>query len=60
MALWTRFEHDGRLKIGTVEGDTIVVQSGDMFAGATPTGERLPLSTARMRTPCDASKMICL
>ena len=60
MALWTRFEHDGRLKLGTVEGDTIIVHGGDMFAGAKPTGERIALSAARLRTPCDASKMICL
>ena len=33
---------------------------GDMFAGAAATGERVELSAARLRTPCDASKMICL
>ena len=60
MALWIRFELDGRPKIGTVEGDTILIQAGDMFAGATPTGEKVALSAARLRTPCDASKMICL
>jgi 2-keto-4-pentenoate hydratase/2-oxohepta-3-ene-1,7-dioic acid hydratase in catechol pathway len=60
MALWTRFEHDGRVKIGIVEGDTVLVHSGDMFAGATPTDERVALHAARIRTPCDASKMICL
>jgi 2-keto-4-pentenoate hydratase/2-oxohepta-3-ene-1,7-dioic acid hydratase in catechol pathway len=46
--------------IGTVEGDTVIVHGGDMFTGATPTGERIALDAARIRTPSDASKMICL
>lgn len=60
MALWIRFEYDGRLKVGTVERDTITVHSGDLFGGATPTGQQVALKAARILTPCDPTKMICL
>ena len=38
----------------------IAVHSGDMFAGAKPSGETLKLSDVQVLTPCDPSKMICL
>ena len=38
MTAWIRFESDGQTGFGTLEGDTIRVHGGDMFAGATPTG----------------------
>lgn len=60
MALWVRFAYAGRVGIGTVEGDTIALHDGDMFEGAAPTGERIALDAARLRTPCAASKMVCL
>jgi len=60
MTRWIRFEQDGKPGIGTLEGDTIAVHAGDMFAGATPTGQTLNLSDVRLLTPCDPSKMICL
>src|SRR5262245_34448496 len=60
MALWARFEHDGSRKAGNIEGDTIIVQGGDMFAHAAPTGERVALDAVRILMPCDPSKMICL
>jgi hypothetical protein len=39
MAHWIRFESSGKTGFGTVEGETITVHSGDMFAAAKPTGE---------------------
>ena len=60
MALWARFEHDGQLKVGTVEDDTITLHDGHMFTAARRTGVRVELNAVRIRTPCDASKMICL
>ena len=32
MTRWIRFEHEGRAQFGTLEGDTIRVHEGDMFA----------------------------
>ena len=60
MAKWIRFEQDGKTGFGTLEGDTIAVHTGDMFAGAKPSGETLKLSDVRILTPCEPSKMICL
>jgi 2-dehydropantoate 2-reductase len=60
MAKWIRFERDGKTGFGTLEGDAIAVHTGDLFAGAKPSGETLKLSGARVLTPCDPSKMICL
>ena len=44
MALWVRFRRDGGEGFGTLEGETIRVHGGDLFAGAAPTGEELPSS----------------
>ncbi len=60
MAQWIRFERNGRLEFGTLQGDKIAVHKGNMFAGASPTGETVRLSEVRVATPCDPSKMICL
>ena len=49
MAKWIRFEQGGNTGFGTLEGDTITVHSGDMFAGAKPSGETLKL--ARRASP---------
>jgi len=34
MAKWIRFEHGGKTGFGTLEGETIAVHTGDLFAGA--------------------------
>ena len=60
MAKWIRFEQGGKTGFGTLEGETIAVHSGDLFAGAKPSGEKLKLSEVQILTPCDPSKMICL
>jgi len=60
MTKWIRFEQGGKTGIGTLEGDTIAVHTGDMFAGANPTGQTLKLSDVQVLTPCDPSKMVCL
>jgi ketopantoate reductase/2-keto-4-pentenoate hydratase/2-oxohepta-3-ene-1,7-dioic acid hydratase in catechol pathway len=60
MTKWIRFESQGKTGFGTLEGDSIAVHSGDMFADAKPTGETLKLSNVQIRTPCDPSKMVCL
>ena len=37
MAQWIRFERGDRLEFGTLQGGEIIVDKGDMFAGASPT-----------------------
>ncbi len=60
MTQWIRFEQGGKQSFGTLEGDTIKVHSGDMFAGAKATGESVKLADAKLLTPCEPSKMVCL
>ena len=60
MAKWIRFEQGGKTGFGTLEGDNIAVHTGDLFAGAKPSGRTLKLSDVQLLTPCDPSKMICL
>src|SRR3977135_2959559 len=60
MTKWIRFEQGGKIGIGTLEGDKIAVHTGDMFAGAKPSGQTLKLSDVQVLTPCEPSKMVCL
>lgn len=60
MSQWIRFERNGKTGFGTLKDGTISVHSGDMFAGATATGETVKLAEVTVATPCDPSKMICL
>ncbi len=60
MTHWMRFSQGEKSGFGTVENDVITVHSGDMFAGATPSGETLALADVEVLTPCQPSKMICL
>lgn len=60
MAYWIRFAHAGSTRIGTLEGDTISVYTGDLFTGAQATGEQLPLASVRLLTPVTPGKLIGL
>jgi 2-dehydropantoate 2-reductase len=60
MTQWVRFERGGKKQFGTLDGDTIEVHEGDMFANPKATGERAKLSEVKLLTPCEPSKMICL
>ncbi len=60
MALWLRFAHQGSTGFGMVDKDTIQVCSGDLFAGANPTGERLALDAVTLLPPCQPTKMLGL
>src|ERR1700712_4975622 len=60
MAKWIRFEQSGKTGFGTLDGDTITVHTGDMFAGGKPSGQTLKLSDVQLSTPCQPSKMVCL
>ena len=60
MPLWARVIHEGRECFGTVDGETILLYEGDMLADPRPTGESIPLNTARLLTPTNPSKMVAL
>ena len=60
MALWGRYEQGGTIGFGIVEGDTIAVHEGDMFAGAKPSGDTLNLSDVKLLAPCEPTKMVAM
>jgi 2-keto-4-pentenoate hydratase/2-oxohepta-3-ene-1,7-dioic acid hydratase in catechol pathway len=60
MPRWARVNHKGRDCFGTIEGDALRVHSGNMFTGATATGESLPLADAELLTPTVPGKMVAL
>jgi len=55
-----RVNHKGRDCFGTIEGDSLRVHSGNMFSGATATGESIPLADAKLLTPTVPGKMVAL
>ena len=60
MALWVRFAHGDQDGFGTLEGERIAVHGGDLFAGATPTGESLALADVRLLAPVQPGAFIGL
>jgi ketopantoate reductase/2-keto-4-pentenoate hydratase/2-oxohepta-3-ene-1,7-dioic acid hydratase in catechol pathway len=60
MAHWLRFSRNGSEGFGTLSDGVVSIHSGDMFAGAEPTGEMVALADVEVLTPCQPSKMICL
>lgn len=57
---WVRFSHRGSEGFGTVAGGAVAVHGGDMFAGAQPTGETVPLAEVTLQAPTVPSKIIAL
>ena len=60
MARWLRYLHDGASGFGRLDGETIQVHAGDLFADPTPTGATLSLSEVTVDLPCRPSKYIAL
>ena len=60
MALWGKFEHSGTVGFGTIEGETINIHQGDMFAAPSPTAETLALGEVRLLMPCEPTKMVAM
>ncbi len=60
MTKWMRFDRGRGAEFGTLKDGIISVHTGDMFAGASPSGESVALAGVRVLTPCVPSKMICL
>jgi 2-keto-4-pentenoate hydratase/2-oxohepta-3-ene-1,7-dioic acid hydratase in catechol pathway len=60
MPLWVRFERDGLLAIGVLEGENIRVHTGSMFGEAVATGETVRLDQVRLASPVQPGKFIGL
>jgi len=60
MAHWVRFEKDGDVGFGTIDGDNISVHYGDLFAGTSEAGLTVARADVTLLTPCKPRKMIAL
>jgi 2-keto-4-pentenoate hydratase/2-oxohepta-3-ene-1,7-dioic acid hydratase in catechol pathway len=60
MPHWIRFERDGAVGFGTLEGDAIAIFEGNMFDRPTATGRTWPLGSVRLLAPTRPTKMIAL
>jgi 2-keto-4-pentenoate hydratase/2-oxohepta-3-ene-1,7-dioic acid hydratase in catechol pathway len=57
---WTRFTHHGRATLGRIEGDEVLMHTGDLFADPRSSGERIPLAGLAWLPPCVPGKIIGL
>lgn len=60
MTLWIRYAHGETTGFGTLDGETIAVHTGDLFARPSPTGETLPLADVCLLAPVTPGKFIGL
>ncbi len=60
MALWIRFEQDGVEGFGTLDGGSVAVHAGDMFAVPEPTGQTLAPGDFRLLIPVRPGKIVAL
>jgi len=57
---WARGRLGDRVLFGVVEGETLRVHAGDLFADPVPTGEVVALADITWMTPCDPGKFLGL
>lgn len=60
MQHWVRFAHAGATGFGRLEGNTIRVFEGDLFAAPTATGQTLALDAVKLLHPTQPSKIVAL
>lgn len=60
MQRWIRFEHNGSVRYGTLQHQTIALHDGDPWNGAQPTGETVALVDVNLLTPGEPGKLIGL
>jgi 2-keto-4-pentenoate hydratase/2-oxohepta-3-ene-1,7-dioic acid hydratase in catechol pathway len=57
---WVRFEHAGKVRFGTLEGQHVHEHEGDMFRKSAPTGAVWALSEVQLMTPTAPTKVIAM
>ncbi|HSY16464.1 MAG TPA: fumarylacetoacetate hydrolase family protein [Jatrophihabitantaceae bacterium] len=58
-ARWCRYNHDGIVSFGLVDGATVDEVDGDPFTGYTRTGVQRPLAELQLLTPCVPPTFYC-
>ncbi len=59
MAKWVRVAYQGREYFGKLEGETVRVHSGNMFAAPEATPQAIPLAAAKLLTPSAGARAAC-
>ncbi len=57
---FVRYEHDGEIAFGGLDGEMVYPIEGDLFGSRTPTGESLPLSEVKLLYPIEPTKVFAL
>ena len=57
---YVRFERDGEVHFGGLDGETVYPIEGDLFGSRTPTGESTPLSDVKLLYPIEPTKVLAL
>ena len=59
-ALFVRYEHQGRIAYGTLQGERIQEIEGDLFGQHRATDRWVPLADVRLLPPTEAKKVIAV
>jgi len=57
---WIRFQHGGKTRFGTLDGEVVHEHVGDMFCASDATGVRFDLADVELLTPTVPTKVIAL
>ena len=57
---YVRYSHQGQTAYGILEGETVKVLDGDLFASPRPTGKELQLDEVHLLPPCEPSKVLAV
>ena len=57
---YCRFQDEGGVRFGRIEGEQVVVLSGAPWAGGEDTGRKVALSAVTLLVPSEASKVVCI
>lgn len=60
MTHWVRFEQNGSVGFGQLDGDSIDVHEGDILGESSSTGSTLGLDAVNLLTPCVPTKIVAL
>jgi 2-keto-4-pentenoate hydratase/2-oxohepta-3-ene-1,7-dioic acid hydratase in catechol pathway len=57
---FVRFEKEGQVRFGIVEGDTVTPLSGDLWDAKPLSGKKLPLGQVRLMAPLEPGNIFCV
>lgn len=60
MASWLRCRHEGCIRFGRLEGETVLFHEGDRLPSRLASGDSAPLAAVEVLTPCMPGKFIGL